>query len=384
LVTAERTLLPITAMVIFTVLAAAVYVVLPMLVGATVEVLGFSVQQAGLIAAADMLGASVSSLLVSLVLSRCPWRRLLIVGILMLTTADLLSGVVVQFSYLLNCRLLAGLGEGILLAIGNASIGESRNPDRVFGLSAAGQVAFGSPALYFMSAILTAYGLRGVFWSLAALTAASTFLVRYMPDRANQPAAATSSAINVSFSRKSILGLAGVFAYFIAQGGVWAYLDRIGTASQIDMASVGKGLAISSIAGLLGALLASWLSLRLGRLKPLLLASICSIVSLLVLDHHATFMVYAAMASLFNFAWNFSIPYELGALALVDSSRRTIAFAGVVVFGGLTVGPVIAAAVVADQNFRGVAWMGIGFCIVSVLLFARLLRPIEAATMRAG
>jgi hypothetical protein len=103
-----------------------------------------------------------------------------------------------------------------------------------------------------------------------------------------------------------------------------------------------------------------------------------------VLAHHATFIIYATMASLFNLAWNFFIPYELGGLALVDSSRRTIAFAGVVVFGGLTVGPIIATALVADQDFRGVAWMGIAFCIVSVLLFARLLRPIETATLRGA
>lgn len=377
----DRTLLPIISMIAFTVLSAAVFVVLPLLVGATIEGLGFTAQQGGLIAAADMLGASVAALVVSFIITRGHWRSVMISGICILTVADALSGLAQHFTPLFFTRIAAGLGEGVLLSIANASIGETRNPDRVFGLSTAGQVAFGSPALYVMPSLLTAYGLRGLFWSLAALTAVATFLVKHMPDGAGLSSSSTRHVAKTRLSGKSVIGLAGVLTYFIAQGGVWAYLDRIGAASQIAMQRVGTALAISSFAGLLGASLASWLDIREGRLKPLLFSTLCTTVSLLIINENTTFVVFAAMASLFNFAWNFSVPYQFGALAQIDPSRRTVALGGVAVFAGLTVGPVVAAAISSESSFHNVNWMGIGFCILSFLFFGRILMTTEQSRL---
>jgi MFS transporter, DHA1 family, inner membrane transport protein len=369
--------LPIVAMVAFSVLAAAVFVIWPLLVGATVDLLGLTDKQAGLIAAADMFGATIAAIGVSFLVPRGRWRLLLTFGACVLALANALSGFADHFPALFSYRIVAGVGEGVLLAISNASIGETRNPDRVFGLSLGGQVAFGSPALYVLPSLLTAYGLRGVFWCLAALSAAAIGLVRYMPDEAG--ASHTPMALRPEFrlSKQSAIGLLGVFTYFIAQGGVWAYLDRIGMANHIDIAKVATALAISSIAGLLGASLSSWLDIRYGRLKPLLASTLCSIISLLVLNETRTFVVFAAMASMFNFAWNVSVPYQFGALAQIDLSRRTVALGGAVVFGGLTVGPVIAAAMISNSSFQNVEWMGTAFCILSVLLFGRLLLPME-------
>jgi len=373
----DETLLPIVSMVAFTVLAAAVFVVLPLLVGAMVDGLGFTAKQAGIIAAADMFGASVSAVGVSVIIPRGNWRFVLIAAISILTIANGISGLTQHFAPLCFSRIIAGLGEGALLSVANAGIAETRNPDRVFGLSNAGQVAFASPALYLIPSLLTAYGLRGVFWGFAALSAAAMSLVRHMPNRARLSGTSMTHTAKHRLSGPSAIGLAGVFAYFITQGGVWAYLDRMGMANQIEVANVGKALAISSIAGLLGASLSSWLNIRYGRLRPLLVATLCTMVSLLILNGNTTFILFAAMASLFNFAWNFSVPYQFGALAQIDPSRRTVALGGAVVFAGLTTGPVVAAAIISDSNLHNVNWMGMGFCVLSFVLFARLLLPIE-------
>src|SRR5580658_9985622 len=113
----DRTMVPILSMVAFTVLAQAVYAVLPLLVGATVEQLGFTAQQAGLIGAADMFGATVSALISSLIISRGRWRGILYVGLLILMVADAFSGLAHHFPSLLCSRVVAGLGEGIVLTI---------------------------------------------------------------------------------------------------------------------------------------------------------------------------------------------------------------------------------------------------------------------------
>jgi predicted MFS family arabinose efflux permease len=371
----------IAAMVLLYVLGGSVFAVLPLLVGATVELLGFSGKQAGLIGAADMLGATLSALCVSFIVPRGRWRLLIYSGLLLLMLANALAGLAQHFSALLLSRLVGGLGEGVVLTIATVSIAETRKPDRVYGLAAAGLVAYGSPALFLMPSLLSAHGLRGVFWLLAALTAIATPLVRYMPNAARvsqtSPAAVTKSGI----STPSVIGLAGVFAYFTAQGGVWAYLDRIGAAHHIEAANIGMALALSAIAGLLGALLASWLDVRYGRLRPLFCAALGTTVALLTLNESAAFAVFMLMTALNNFCWNVSIPYQLGTLAQIDPTRRTVALSGVLSNAGLAAGPLVAAAIISERSVQNVAWMGIVFTGLSLLLFASILKRQERATV---
>jgi MFS transporter, DHA1 family, inner membrane transport protein len=369
------------AMVIFYVLASAVFAVLPLLVGATVELLGFTAEQAGFIGGADMFGAAASALCVSFIVPRGRWRLLIISGVLILTVADAFSGLAKHFPALLLDRIVAGLGEGIVLTIATVSIAETRNPDRVYGYAAAGLVAYGSPALYLMPLLFAPYGLRGVFWFLAALTAVTAPLVRCMPDSARLRETPLIPIAKISFSRWSIIGLAGIFTYFVAQGGVWAYLDRIGLAHHIDASHVSTALAVSALGGFLGALLASWLDLRYGRLKPLIYSTLGTCVALLALNENGTFAVFTAMTALFNFSWNVAGPYQFGALAEIDSSRRTVALGGVLVYAGLAAGPVLAAAIISEQNVRNISWMGIVFSLFSLLLFARILMRMERSTV---
>jgi predicted MFS family arabinose efflux permease len=365
------------AMVTFTVLAAAVYVALPMVVGALIQALGFTAQQAGLIAAADMLGAGVSALIGSLLISSGHWRNLLLAGICLLTLGNILSGTTAQFAVLFGYRICAGLGEGILMSIGNASIAETRNPDRVYGFSIAAQLAFGAMALYLTPWILRDYGVRGIFWSLAVLTFIAVALVRYMPDR---PQVTPGKSVGWLFSAPSMVALGGVLTFFMAQGAVWAYLERVGVMKHIESSAIGEALAVSSMAGLAGALASSWLGVRRGRLTPLVAAACLALMSLAIVNGNIGFTLFAVAASVLVFTWNFAVPFQFGALAQIDPSRRTVALGTVVVFVGVTLGPALAAEIIGRGEFQRVIWLGMLFSILSVGLFAWLLWPLERAT----
>jgi predicted MFS family arabinose efflux permease len=360
-------------MVVFSILAGAVLLVLPMLVGGFVEQLGLTAKQAGLLGAADMSGGTAAAFGVSFLVRRGHWRGILASGICLAFVADALSGLVHGFPVLFMLRILAGLGEGIFFTMANAATAETGNPDRVFGLCGVGQLIFASVALYFMPGLLIGSGVRGAFWTLAALTASSILLVQFMPDRARASEASGASAEQRCRSRNSIVGLTALFLYYIAEVGVWAYLERVGVAKQFDAANIGSALAMSSIAGLGGAVLASWLGVRIGRMKPLTASMLCTVASLLVLNGNTGFAIFAAMVALFNFAWNFAVPFEFGALSQIDPSRRTIALASGVSYAGVTLGPVVAAAMISGTDFQGVTWMGIILSISSFLLFRAVL-----------
>ncbi len=362
----------IVAMVLLYVVGGSVFAILPLMVGAGVEQLGFTGKQAGLFGGADMLGATLSALWVSLIVPRGRWRLLTYSGLIVLALANALSGLAHSFFPLLLGRLVGGLGEGIVLTIATVSIAETRNPDRVYGFAAAALVAYGSPALYLLPSFLGTHGLRRVFWFLAALTAAATPLVRCLQDstRLSQESPGVTAR---GISKPALIGLMGIFTYYIAQGGVWAYLDRIGSAHHIDSTKVGSALAVSALAGLLGALLASALDLRYRRLRPLLFAALGTALALLTLNESAAFAAFMSMTALFNFCWNLSIPYQLGTLAQIDSTRRTVALSGVLSNAGLSAGPVIAAALISEHSVQNVSWMGIAFTGLSLLLFAWIL-----------
>lgn len=372
-------MVPIIAMVSFAVLSEAVYAVLPLLVGATVDRLGFTSTQAGLIGAADMFGATASALIISLILARGGWRSLMFGGLALLAVADACSGLAQHFPSLLISRIVAGLGEGTVLTIAYISMGETRNPVRAYGLATTGYVAYSAPALYCMPFLVATIALRGVFWGLAALTICAMLLVKHLPDRARQSGTPAAHRAGIRLSTTSWIGLAGVVCYFMAQGGVWAYLDQIGLANHLSTSDVATALAISSIGGLLGALLATGLDSRYGRLRPLLYSTLCTLVSLFIMNENRTFAVFAAMASSFNGAWNFSVPYQFGALALIDPSRRTVALGGAVLNAGLAGGPVVAAAAIGYGGIHNVGWMGMVFSVLSWLLFARILLRAERA-----
>ena len=74
----------------------------------------------------------------------------------------------------------------------------------------------------------------------------------------------------------------------------------------------------------------------------MLIAMLITVSSLLLLNSSLTLTTFAAAVSLFNFAWNLSVPYQFGALAASDPSRRTVAMGAVFAFAGLTLGPIIA------------------------------------------
>jgi predicted MFS family arabinose efflux permease len=346
------------SMVYFTVIAAAIYVTLPMFVGFTIDSFHFSERQAGFFAAADMFGACLSSLIISFTIHRLSWRKVLGFATICLVLADILSGLFTSFSLLTACRICAGLCEGALLSLANAGIGELRNSDRVFGFSNAAQIAFGALALVMAPSVVNSYGVPSVFFAYAVLSASGLAFVRHMPCGPCGPREAQSLPASGPgwISAPSLMGLAAVLLFFVAQGGVWAFLDRIGIAHHLPDDFVSKVLALSSVSGFTGASLASALSTRYGRLHPLFLGAIGSITSMLVLGLSKGGWLFAAMASLFNFAWNLCVPYQFGLLSAVDPSRRTVVLGGVVVFAGLTIGPAVAG--VLMQRGSSVAFTG--------------------------
>jgi hypothetical protein len=154
-----------------------------------------------------------------------------------------------------------------------------------------------------------------------------------------------------------------MFTYFFAQGVIWAYLFLIGLNGGVDEQGVANGLMISQFLGIAGAFVAAMAGRRFGRAWPLAIGVLGGAAVLTALFGEFTAAVYAVTVCVYNFAWNMTHPYLLGAMASFDRHGRVVVYAVAAQMLGLAVGPAFAASLLGDGNYDRVI-------IAGMLLFA--------------
>jgi hypothetical protein len=348
----------IAAAAILPVIGGAAFIIQPGFVQGLVSEKGFTEQQAGLLASAEVAGFAVSTTLLALLATRLPWRATLYAALLLCAAANAGSGVVDGIEAFGAVRFAAGLGAGAVLSIGWATLGASSKPDRNFGINLVLTLLFAAVVLYYMPQIYASVGFNGLLSALAALAIGGVGLVPQMPQRAplaevsggSQPK--TGPALRISAQ-------ASVALYFVGIGGVWAYLALIGLAHGLDQAQVATGLAIAQIGGLAGALLPVIAGARFGRWLFLAIAAAASAAPLAVLATRSVdATMYAICASAVNFGFNLAQVYVLSMLAGLGARDVTIGTATQWV--ALAAAPALAAYLIVDGSYDIVLWTAMG------------------------
>ncbi len=103
--------------------------------------------------------------------------------------------------------------------------------------------------------------------------------------------------------------------YFLAAAAIWAYSEAIGRDFGLSMAQVGVALAASAFAGMAGAGAVIIIGARLPRILSIAVGTVTSIGTVLLLARGTGYPILPGSACLFNFAWNYTFPYQMGVLA---------------------------------------------------------------------
>jgi predicted MFS family arabinose efflux permease len=175
--------------------------------------------------------------------------------------------------------------------------------------------------------------------------------------------------------------LLGVFLYFLAQGAVWSYFGEIGTASHVAPAVIGRALAISSIAGIGGALLAVVVCTRSNRSLPLVASGAVSVASFVLLLGHVSAIAFVVSGILFNAAWNFSMPFLSGMCSAADARGRIVCSMGCIQTVGTGLGPAVAASLLGQNGFSSVLWMSVAVVVLSLVIVLAGLRAHQRETI---
>lgn len=355
---------------------------IPLLVGAMVSDRGFTDQQAGLVASADLAGYAVMTFITAMFLIDRDWKRLALAGISIMFVANLASTVVTAAVPFAAVRFLSGVGAGILAAIATVSLGRTDKPDQNYGLLFAACLLFGTAGLWGLPLLLDRTGLNGAYVFIAVLAVLTGVVSRNLHQAPAASVAETTLPAGKGSLIAAVLILLAITLFWANQNALYAYMERIGNAAGLSAQFIGFTLGLANLTGFVGASLVAWLGTRFGRLLPLLVLTAVQLVCIWTLSGGVTSTTYLVAIGVISLSWNIVNPIQIGILAGVDQRGRWLALSSTVIGVGLALGPALGAAALGKDGYTSVLWLVAGLALASTLLALPVLRRL--ASVEAG
>ena len=362
--------------VLLTVVGAAGFLILPVILAAVVARFEFGEAEVGFLASAIMTGATVAAVSALFWVRNVDWRKAVRAGLVLQGIGLIAATQSGSFASLAAAFVCASLGGGAVYSLALTILSDHRAADRLFGISVAAQVTFQVAGMLMLPLFASPAGFSTLMWVLAALIAGALALSTQVPRHGNTPE--SFALADVLRQHRALLALIGCFFFFFNVGCIWAYVERIGSAAGFTPSELGNALAIGVSAGIVGAIAAALQGERFGRLSPLLLATIATVAAVALLTADRGLATFVAALALYNFAWNYSLTYQYAVVSAADASGRCVAVAPAFHAAGAAVGPTLAATLVEQQGFVAVSALAVVGVVASFLFL------VPAARLRTG
>lgn len=352
-------------------LGPAAIILMPMIVGGLIDGYGFTEKQAANIASLEGLGLVVASVFATIWIRKVSWVRALAAAFLSYGMLNVVSANLDGYTSLLGARFLTGLAGGSLFAVTVAALGDTREPDRAFGLAQAVQGVMMLAALLAAPYLVQAWNVSALYYMLAAASILMMLTLSRFPTRGRGRAApAGSSGRGGDHTALIWLGLAASMLFFVNVFGFWAFVERIGQAARLPAGTIGLALGISQIMAIAGALAAALASDRYGRYWPLLIVLVGQSMALFALIGNFGSVAFFISTGVFQALFIVAVSYQMGAIARLDVRGRFLVMMTAAQGLGAAIGPAIAAALIREGNdYSGVMQMSALSCLGSTLLF---------------
>jgi DHA1 family inner membrane transport protein len=328
--------------------------IMPTIVSGLIEALGFSNQQAGSIASANMYGAASGALFIVFLIKRLNWQLAATLFLSGLIVIDLLSIKLSDPTTLLYVRFLHGFIGGMLVGTGFALIARTSQPDRTFGVLLFVQFGFGGLGIMFIPGLVPKFGTQVLFYSLVAFSVA-TFLM--LPFLSEYPVKPETDALNKDAGKgirmwPFLLTLATIFLFQAALMGLFAFIIGLGEFYQLELGFISTTLGIANWLGLAGAGLVIIIGSRFGYLKSVIAGIVFTALAIWGLLYSNVPWIWVASNCLMGITWGFTISYLLGLASRFDVSGQMAAMGGFASKLGLASGPVVTAFLLGQDNYE--------------------------------
>ena len=364
-----------TAAILLNVACISYYNILPIVLGGAAEAHGLVEGQLGFAAAAFMGGLALVNFAGFAWVRRYDWRKLVLGGNLFAALAFLVPIATFSYATWLVLNLLAGIATGLSYGVSIACLGDTREPERNFGLAYAAQT-FISAGLIFSLPHLT--GVLNLFqtgqFAAAVMMLASAALILMLP-AAGPKSLASLNQDDRPRARLPLPQAALVMALLVlllnvmAEGAIWAFIERIAVGGGLTTSFAATAMAFSFFASGAGSIAAAAMATRYGARGPFSVAVAISIASVWVLWASDGEAVFFAGVMLFALAWNLGSPYRMALATRADTSGRYATMVPAMQTLGAAIGPAIAGLLVIDGSFFFVYVMCTLAWVATLVLF---------------
>lgn len=347
------------------------YWALPLVAGALISGLGLSTTQAGLVGTVEFCGLFLSSLVLAKYVDRTSRRMVALVSVVIVVLVNLLCGLVdLGYGPMIVLRFVSGLGAGLALAVGNATIANARDPERFSGHLTVALVAFMVVIMPVLSRFSESFGFQGVFLGLAGTVVIGGLSIFFLPDGPDSELKDTKSKgglVTVSLLGGLTLAVLAVAFLFGARGTLpWLVAEQLGTDAGYSVAAMGDLFSIMYAVSILGPaallLLARVVGPRTILLYSLTLAGFFAWMFTVSAGNAAQFSIgIVVWATIYFLAFA-----QLNAVAaMIDRDGRIASAAGSAFIAGVTVAPILGG-IIVDSG--GYAYLGVAILALTVII----------------
>ncbi len=345
----------------------------PIMTEVLVKSLGFTDAVAGNISAIEALGTALAPLAATLWMWRVHWRTAAIFAIVVVVAGNVLSSYQTTEGALTAIRFGVGfLGQGTAFVLAIGIIGSTAQKERNFAFLIAAQVALGVLCFRLLPMSVPGFeegGVGGVLLPLAALALLTLATVGWLPQSAAAGGHHAAGTQTAGSAGPAFIALAVMLIWCTGLGAIWFYIKLIGTYGGISSDDVGNALAITTFVAMLGALFASWLADRIGRIIPVTVALLAQVAMIYLLQGQMSFLQFAVTAALFQTFWNLTGPYLMGTIALSDNTGKVSLLIPTAQIGGFFLGAFIVSAFLTGEGFGPANAVAITCFLLALALF---------------
>jgi len=353
----------------------AVLVGVPVISTAWVELLGFTEEQVGRVAGADLGGLSLGAVVAALLVGRMNRRLLVLISVAIVIASNGLCMIYVDYGTVLWLRVGAGVGSGIYTAVAVATLGGSSKPARAYNLML---FAFAFSQALEMQ-VLPMLSMNGIYIAFILCYLAGLPFLHWIPARPLDRVLEVDLEVEAEGGDHRVvhrhvpiwvpwLVLAAIFFTYINIGAYWTYIELATIDAGIDNDYVGRLLVWTSFFSLVGCAVATVISNRFGLARPLLLAlfAMSGVVGMLAFGINDVNILISMFS--FNLLWIFVDVYQMSTVANVDHSG---AFASLMP-GAQGLGQIVGPNIAATQLGLGLGYSSV-FIMCSIAAATGLL-----------
>jgi len=348
------------------------YAALPFLIGTTMVSLNLNEASVGLIYSLEFLATALSSLIVAPKIGKIKRKNLALIGASIVVFGNLASAWWCSYEFLLVIRPLTGIGAGLALACGNATIANAKNPAKIAGMM---NVLFAGMLLLlmlFLPLLIVHWGIQGVFLGLVAVTLIFLVMLMQMPQRAITNHFAlnpTKTNNNVVFSIAGIAIFAVFFMYTLRDSMAWGFVERIGIEVGYTTSEMGGLLSLQAFIGLLGPMIVALIGFKFGVKLPLLFGlTFAGLTTFAIFLSVNTSSLFEVAVLCFSGSYFFGISYLTAYAATLDLDGRIVAASGSAMVFGVAVGPALSGYLINNGGYAMGAWATLALVVLMVIV----------------